>query len=367
MRRRFVSPLCVLALYLVGTIPSSTDVALSMKKCRPASTALIQARIDAAPDGSTVTLPDGCYLVETIRITARHSLRIDGTGTSLQAETDGAQNRVHVSIALSSAITVRGLAIVGADPTPGTWDGNAHAFQHGFAVNGSTDVLLDGVTVRNVYGDSVAVQKGSTPTGAVPSERVTVRDSTFTGAGRQGVSVSMGKVVTISGITMSKVGRSAFDLEPDTTSHVISDVLIENNTVSEFTNFFVASQGVGCLVDRVTIRGNTWTGGGITMKPPLNVPAGACRRHDATIEANVATLGPDDTNKGAWAVFGRYDNVTVRGNDVTIKRHISGVFFSQAAGLLQVADNRFCGATRAVGRDPASTGPIVESGNVVVC
>lgn len=357
-----------LALVVAGaTLAQGAPSAGGVGGCQPDATAQIQARIDDAGDGSIVDLPDGCFLVETIRVTARDDLVIDGSGTTLQAASEGGQSRIHVLLLLSSHITIRGLKIIGSDPTPGTWDGDAHAFQHGFAVNGSTDVLIENVNVSNVYGDGVAVQKASSPAGAVVSERVTVRDSTFAGAGRQGVSVSMGKQITLSRLSLSNVGRSAFDLEPDTTQHLIEDVTIEDNTVSAYTNFFVASQGVGCQVRRVSILRNTFTGGGITMKPPLNVPAGACHRQGVTLEGNVATLRNTDPNKGAWAVFGRYDDVTVGGNVVTFGRGIPGVYFSQAGGLLEVVENQFCGAARATGRDPATTGTVVEVGNTTAC
>src|SRR5207245_2817210 len=150
------------------------------------------------PNGGTLRLLTGaCYRVDgTLNLTGRSHVTIDGNGATLRAYTTGTRQRAFWMLRSSSGITLRNLTLIGPNAT-GEYVTNLEA-QHGVTVNGSTNVLIDRITVKQTYGDGVAIQQAGNGSPA-QADGVIVRDSTFQTIGRQGISITHARNVTITG------------------------------------------------------------------------------------------------------------------------------------------------------------------------
>lgn len=234
-------------------------------------TAALDDWIAATPDRSTITLAaDARYRVDgVIQIRNRRGLVIEGNGATIVAPDDGAsseptqrslagkwpRNRRHIAISGSTGITVRDLVIDGPD-TEGTYD-PALEGQAGFVIGGSTDVTLERVAVREVWGDGVYVGGGSAA--------VRIVDSTFDTIGRQGVAIVNGSDIVVERNRFDRVARSVFDVEP-VRRWKVEQVTLRDNAVGEYGNFLLASGGGGENVTDVRLEGNEIDGGrGLTV------------------------------------------------------------------------------------------------------
>ncbi len=234
-------------------------------------TAALDDWIAGTPDRSTITLAaDARYRVDgVIQIRNRRGLVIEGNGATIVAPDDGSsseptqrslagkwpRNRRHVAISGSTDITVRDLAIDGPD-TDGAYD-PALEGQAGFVIGGSTDVTLERVDVREVWGDGVYIGGGS--------EAVRIVDSTFDLIGRQGVAIVNGVDVVVERNRFDRVARSVFDVEP-VRRWKVERVTLRDNAVGDYGNFLLASGGGGENVTDLRLEGNEIDGGrGLTV------------------------------------------------------------------------------------------------------
>jgi len=318
--------------------------------------ATLRRLVSSARDGRTIALAaNACYRVDTtLVINGLHNVTIDGHGATLRASTQGTRNRAFWKIRAASNITLRNMRLIGVNP-----DGRYHAdfeAQHGVTVAGSTSVVIEGLTVERTYGDGVAVTKAGDglPQG---SDGVIVRNSRFQSIGRQGVSITKARNVTVIGNTFTDVARSVIDLEPPVASWYVEQVTIENNkTAGQYGNMFVAGGGHGCNMHDIVIRGNDSEGGGIAIGAPFET----CHKSGVLVEYNTFHLMIGNA-KSAWSNFYRVDDVTVRGNKILTSRRLPGVYFTEAAGSLVVEQNTFSGTcTAVVAKDSA---PVTESDN----
>lgn len=301
------------------------------------ATALLNQLLASTPNGGTLNLPAGaCYRVNgTLDLTGRRNLVIDGNGTTLRAYTQGFRERMFWMLRGASGITIRDFTLIGANPT-GVYRSDLEA-QHGFAVNGSTDVLIDNVTVKQTYGDGVTFAKRGHGSDA-PPDRVVVRNSTFQTIGRMGIGIAHARNVTIAGNYFDRVARSVIDLEPDVERNLIEHITISNNRTGTYGHLFVAGGGNGCGIHHVVIRNNDSLGGAIAIGSPV----ATCQRSHMLVEGNTFRLRTG-TDKGAWAFFLRVDYVTVRNNRIITTRGVPGVRFTDAGGALSVTGNTFSG------------------------
>ncbi|MFP5255285.1 MAG: right-handed parallel beta-helix repeat-containing protein [Acidimicrobiia bacterium] len=313
--------------------------------------AAMAAFLAAVPDGATIDLqPGGRYRMEsTLVISGRRDLTVRGNGATFVATTTGDLMRASVRIAHSHGITLRDLAIVGANPTAGAKDRIFRpelAGQHGVDLNSATQVSLIGLTITDVYGDFVYVGQRD---GGPPSDGVLVQRGTFARSGRQGVTFTSARNVVVEHSTISEAKRSTFDFEPGRGAGLsVSHVTIRGNRVERGPLLFVAAEGHG-PVDHVTIEGNQLTG--MTMGIAMEDLDGGVRR-DWKVLDNTADMRSGNPH-GATMRFVRIDGLVVRGNHQPMKpdRNMVGVGATSSCNL-SVHSNTFpdsVGQLRAVG------------------
>ncbi|HSH95273.1 MAG TPA: hypothetical protein VK968_14060, partial [Roseimicrobium sp.] len=168
------------------------------------------ATVDA---GSTIVFPDLDYDADTVGYNIEGTLSIlnmedvviEGNGAFLRAfdyDPPDPRNRRHVSIGdTNDGVTMQNFTIIGADPTPGTFSAPREA-QHGLSLGGS-NILIDNVDIFSVAGDFVYFGAGAS--------NVTVQNSYFDGAGRQGVAPCNGHDILIQNNYINNVGRHLID------------------------------------------------------------------------------------------------------------------------------------------------------------
>jgi hypothetical protein len=289
--------------------------------CSTDTTAKLTHWIASAPPDSTLTMDaNACYRVDgTLSIVNAKHLTLDGNGATIKAFTPGDRTRSHVLVAGGSDITIRDLTVHGANPHAGPTAAAyvpAKEAQHGFALAGVDGVVLEHVEVHDVYGDFVYVGPGGTGTW---SRNVRVADSTFDGSGRQGISVTGGKDVTIDHNVIRNVARSLFDLEPNTADDGAQKIVITRNTTGAAKNFWIASKGVGAKID-FTVEHNTMkekTGNVIWVYGPPNGYRGPLVVNDNTFIAGGKVN--DEKSTGAF-FYAKVDGVTMHGNKVTFPK-----------------------------------------------
>src|SRR5437868_11291535 len=205
---------------------------VSVPEARSAATYRVPATIDSTgatdvtapllaffvqvPDGSTIAFPaGGRYRIEgTLALENRHDLAFEGNGAQFFATTQGNRTRSMWRLDFGSGLTFRDIVVKGANPKAGTGPGayvSTLEAQHGFDVEGTDGVHLQGVTVTDPYGDFVNIDKQK----RIWAQNVTVRDSTFARSGCQGMAITGARSVVSEHKNISDVARSTFDVEPD--------------------------------------------------------------------------------------------------------------------------------------------------------
>lgn len=283
------------------------------------------AFLAGVPDGSTIDLrAGGRYRMEkTFTIASRQGLTIRGNGATFVATSPGDLMRASVRIRESSAITIRGLIVRGANPLAGAKDRiyrPERGGQHGFDVDSSTNVSLIGVTVTDTYGDFVYLgRRGGRPF----SDGVLIQGSTFARSGRQGIALTAVRNVVVETSSISEAKRSTFDFEPGRDAGAsVEHVTIRNNQVSLGPLLFVAAEGHG-PVDHITIQGNRLSG--MTANIAMEDLDGGVR-YDWKVLDNTGDLLSGNPH-GATMRFRRIVGLVVQGNTQTMKpdRNMYGV------------------------------------------
>jgi Right handed beta helix region len=226
------------------------------------ATADLQALIDGTPDGGVVRLAARSdYRVEgTLVVEERHGLRIEGNGARIFATTVGDLHRGQIRIIGGSDLVVSDLEIHGAHPHAGLAE---RAYvpelegQYGIRLDGATDVEIDRVRIRDVYGDFVYISRHEGDRRW--SERVWIHDSNFARNGRQGIAVVAGRDVVIERNTFTDTRRATIDLEPNSPSWGADNVHIIDNEIGPGRLLFVAAGGRG-PVNRVVVARNVLRG-----------------------------------------------------------------------------------------------------------
>jgi len=322
--------------------------------CSTDVTAALKAWIAKAPAGSTLALAaKGCYRIdETLTITNRSGLTIEGNGSVLRAVAPGNQQRRHVWIQGGKNIVLRDLAVEGTNTKAGASKAAyvpSSAFQHAFALTGVTNARLDHVRGTNVSGDFVYIGAGSNGRW---SRGIRVDHSSFQGSGRQGISITAGRDVTIDHNSIAGVPRSMFDFEANTASGGAEHVTVSHNATGAALNFWLANKGVGTNTGRIVFTRNTMTqptGGLVFVYGP-----GVGYRGPFTFTDNRLLLSDtvhDEGSKGAF-FLSRAKNVTITGNSGTfpVGRNVP-VVENQGSVKVTAKGNRFANA----GPDSIST------------
>lgn len=255
----------------------------------------LNAFFASVPPDSTVVFPTAAvYRAENSLFATWERVLVEGNGATIYASTDGSQlpphdgklptwprQRHHLALKGCRDVTVRDLAVRG--PNTEARYQSTHEGQHGLLVNGGSNVLLVRVSVDDVWGDFVCV--------AQAASRVTCRNGVFSGAGRQGFGVSSGTDLLFEDWFMTRVARTAIDVEP--VSHygeagspfheevtratfrrgmvkapvanaivgnlgtgpvhdlIVSDVSVEGRSLSVLSDTDIVGQRSRCLIERV--------------------------------------------------------------------------------------------------------------------
>lgn len=214
------------------------------------------------PDGSAIQFGvNKCYNIEgPIRIVNRHNLTIDGRGSEFRAVTDGStypsfdgkpswpRHRAHWVITKDSSNIVLKNTIVRGPNTANVYSPTLEA-QHAYAVSDrASNITLQDIKGYDVHGDGVTV--------AGEASGVIIRNAYFSGTGRQGIAVTSGSNILFDSFTLTRVARSAIDLEP-IQQESVNGVTFQNGTFQAPINFYIfANGGTGLGISNVTLKDN---------------------------------------------------------------------------------------------------------------
>jgi len=311
-------------------------------------TTALNAFLASVPDNTTVGLPaHAVYRAEgTIVICRKQRFRLEGgTGAIIEQTTTGAtaehqrdrslhwpRLRAAILVEHSSQVWIEGVGIEGPNNPggPGSYRASLEA-QAGVDIEYTTGMYVAGVAVSHVYGDCVTVEDGSS--------HVSIVQLDCTSNGRQGVAVTGASSVVVAHSRLSKIARSAFDLEPNTPKASVTNVSILDNTVNAHLSF-IAAEGTGPGVDGILVSGNTLLG------MPMTIYVRAVdhsRRKDWTISNNTTSFVQGSPL--AEMEFFYVDNVRITGNYMPMKadRKSVAVYLVDPCGWT-LAGNDFPGA-----------------------
>ena len=281
-----------------GVVPPTIDATGRVD----ASAALVSF-LSGVPDGSTIVFKSGgVYLMDSaLKLTGRHNLVFEGNGATLKSNGDTTEASSLFWIGRgSSGITIRDFRLVGNSPTPGVYQSGREG-AHGILVDGSSNVQIANVTVRGVWGDCFYVGSWA--------DTVWIHDSTCESSGRNGVTVTAGKNVTVERVAFEKSGYCTFDIEPNVNTEGAANILIVDNTAGTFGQDFAAVEGshTGAPINGIAFNGNTISGG--TLRTIID-NGGTSRMRNIVFTNNTSTVA----GVGPILIFAHIDDLTVTGN-----------------------------------------------------
>ncbi|MEA2538591.1 MAG: hypothetical protein QOF11_2825 [Chloroflexota bacterium] len=266
-------------------------------------TAALKAFVNSVPDGSTINFKSSAvYRLDTaLQFSRHHRLTFNGNGATLKA--GGGTTEVNTLIFVGSYggantdITIRDFNLVGNSTAPGVYQSGREG-AHGIIVDGSINVDVSGITVSGVWGDCFYVGGWA--------DTVSFHDSTCKSNGRNGVTITSGRNVTIQRVALDKSGYVTLDIEPNLSTEGANNVKFIDNTVGTWSDSFFSALGAsGSQIDGVTISRNT-----LTAKPMRVHVYLTTRRKNIVVTDNtshVAAAGP-------VMRFAHVDGLTVMGN-----------------------------------------------------
>lgn len=329
------------------TVPASVDATGATD-----ASAALQRFVDGLPNGVTIVFAaGGTYRMDHgLVLHGRHDLVFEGNGATLRAAGSASQptDSLFALMDGDARIAIRNLTLVGNNPDAGTVDafhgGDEHL--HGFYLGGASDILIEDVAIRDVYGDCVYV---GTDGGTTWSRGITFQDSTCTGTGRHGVGYIAGRDVTVQRVAFDRIGMWVVDIEPNRSSEGADGFVLRDNTVGtygltdEYLAWLVSARAGadGAIAQNVSIVGNAITGN------PASGYDGDPLGLNVYVDGGV---GP----RSGWVI---------RDNDATITMsrtsHGAPIYMRETAGVV-VADNRQPMRAGELARFPGSTDVIYQ-------
>lgn len=357
-------------------------------------TAVVQAVIDAAPDGTEqnpniVTLAGSYLLNGTLEIEERNWLIIDATGlTMFRSELSNSFVHIRgcVGITWNGGVAFGPHTGYGADGVRGQYNPD-YAFQHGIHLGplGSndgmftecTDITIDGFRCRDIGGDYIYIssalygpQGNRTP---LDPERVIVRNCIGEKNGRQGVGVVGGDDILIEDNTFVAT-RTGIDLE--NVHGAITNCVIQRNALHT-RNGAVNAQSSNINCNGIVIRDNVAVGPGIRC-----TSSAGTHRFNWTVQDNIwpssNLFPPTDVYpspgvtgggaEGALMWFKYTDGVVIDGNYFRVglkrvqNRTVNGAVRLDNVNGIAITNNDFRGNNQLVLEKGPYTG-VVEAGN----
>lgn len=305
---------------------SAAQVTVPADACDPASDSApaIESFLATVPNGSTVVFPAGgsCQVALDLDLgipprgqSQRLDTAFDLNGATIfrTAEPSCAKvrfcNAPLIRLARVKGVTLTGGTIRGAyDPGPRPAYDATRAHDHGVVVHGSTNVTLSALTIQNMGGDCVDVDRfAKMPSAGVSFTGTSGAPTLCFKVGRQGISANAVDGLTVSGVTFHFIGRSAVDIEPRA-GWFARNVSIVGNSLGWAVNYEVAGVGSADVWENVVVEGNVqtsasglgfmWVGnryqrGPITVTNNMVQDASRISHTSGTVTGNVMTANPD--------------------------------------------------------------------------
>jgi hypothetical protein len=219
----------------------------------------IQNAINAAvaAGGGTVHLPVGNYKISGHLTIGGGNVDISGVGNGSVVKPiyAVASNRVFFNSVVTSNLSFRNFKV----------DLTGTNVQHGFLMNGVTNLSFDGVEFQGpspIIGGCIAVSGVGTSTRFL-SKNVQIVNCRFKDTTNFGVAVSYVDGALIANNLCENAGREVLGVEPEA-SCVAQNVTIANNViigattvVGSSTGFIVITESSGGTIDNVTVTGNS--------------------------------------------------------------------------------------------------------------
>jgi hypothetical protein len=186
-------------------------------------TAALATFLNGGSGAASCLKPGGTYRISgQLHLQGVTNATVDGQGATIR-QTTRATNEILLVDYGSTAVTLRNLTIVGANPSPGLWN-LTYEHNHGIRLGGVRNSELANVTIRNVGGDGVYLAGAYQPGGAFRfDDTIRVRDSTIDGNGRMGVAITDGaNNLTLDHNTFARIAYYTLDFEAN--GHVFAGV-----------------------------------------------------------------------------------------------------------------------------------------------
>lgn len=204
-------------------------------------------------------IPAGCY--------------VEGNGSILKTANSSTTDSSDDGILRvgGNGVTVDGLKFDGNSKNQGgVW--NQH--RHQVRVHGNySNILIKNCDFYNIIGDGVYINVGS---GGNNGHTLEVRDCTFRAANdnRNGVSVTSGTNVHVHHNTFTNMARpdmpGAIDIERNSGSDIIADILVEYNTITRAalsgtgSRYGILACMFNCVGTNIVFRNNNVSGAGLS-------------------------------------------------------------------------------------------------------
>lgn len=104
-----------------------------------------------------------------------------------------------------------------------------HEGDHAFSVESTAGFTLRNATLTNLWGDGVYLRARNSGGADYPTTDAVLANVAMDTIGRNCVSVISAQRLSLSGVTCSNVSLHGFDAEPNRSSDIVSDVLIEDS------------------------------------------------------------------------------------------------------------------------------------------
>jgi len=296
-------------------------------------TAAIQAAVNAAiGTGGTVLIPDGTYLINAlalggsgIRLGSNLTLKLS-PATILKAIPNSATNYGILTVSNASRVTIVGGTLVG---DRAAHSGTSGEWGMGLSITHSDQVVVDGVTVRDCWGDGFYVGSLST--------NVTLCNVVADHNRRDGLSVTSVDGLVVKGSTFKNTAGTlpeiGINLEPNR-GETVNGVLITGCTLTNNaggalqcgTPFVGSAFGTNITFDQNLVSGNGVSPSGGGYREALNITV-----FDGVRITNNQIL--DNTGEGI-RLTDQATHTTVRGNTVKGTRRVPGFEYWTGVGIL---------------------------------
>lgn len=192
-------------------------------------TAIFQKSLNkAAIKGQILEIPTGIYNVRPLYIPANSSVVLD-PGTVIQATPGYGENDHLVNISDVQNVSISG--------TPGQsifrmskTEYRTGEFRHCLAIEGATNVTIDGIQCNDSGGDGAYIGVGRQGYSA----NIKILNSGFDNNRRQGLSLISGRNIVISNCTFTNTSGTApsagIDIEPNRASDFLQDIVIDSSS-----------------------------------------------------------------------------------------------------------------------------------------